>query len=305
MRLAALSDLHHPESGVDLAGLAAQARAQNVDAVVLVGDAVSQFHPPLLSEVFAALREAAPIRAYVPGNHELWRKEGSAGHVYGRALPALCEAEGWHYLDSGPLVVKDVALVGNIGWYDGSLTDRETFPDFPVALGAMNILKAMKGAPCQTIPLKDVTNAQLAEKSLVVVPPPELAEKGFKPALLRWMDSKWVRLGVTDEEFTADCARRLGEHLAEASNKADRIVVATHMAPFAAALGKPQNPVEALVRAYQGASVLGERILESRKVALCVYGHRHRPGVAQVEHLPVINVTARPDRGGTLVVRDV
>jgi predicted phosphodiesterase len=304
VKLAAVSDLHHPESKVDLAAIVAAAQAGGAQALVLIGDAVSQYHPPLLTEVFSTLRAAAPVCIYVPGNHELWSRDASTAALYERALPRLCEEHGWHYLDGGPVVVDGVAVVGNIGWYDYSLTDRTLFAEFPVALGG-EILKAMRNKPCNTVPLGSITNEQLAEKHLVIVPPPEMAAAGFSPALLRWNDARWVRLGVSDAVFAADCARRLKEHLAQAENLAERIVVATHTAPFGRALGAPTNPVEALCRAYQGAEVLGETFLGNKKVVLSLFGHRHRPGVHQVEHLTVINVTGRPDRGGALVLRDV
>ncbi|MBI5493612.1 MAG: metallophosphoesterase family protein [Deltaproteobacteria bacterium] len=304
MRLAAVSDLHYPESGADLPALAAAVRDARADALVLVGDAVSQYHPPLLTEVLTAFTDACPVRVFVPGNHELWSREGSTARLYEQSLPDLCEQHGWHYLDAGPVYVGEVAIVGNVGWYDYSLTDRVTFADVRVALGA-EALKAMRGKSCPTMPLGALTDEHLAEKSLVVVPPPQWAEAGFKPALLRWNDARWVRLGVSDAAFTLDCARRLREHLRQAENRAERIVVAVHTAPFLEALPTPGNPVEALTRAYQGARVLGEAIAESRKVVLAVHGHRHRPGVHDVNGLPVINVTGRPDRGGSVVIRDV
>ncbi|MEW5852715.1 MAG: metallophosphoesterase [Myxococcota bacterium] len=304
MKLAAVSDLHYPESKANLEELAATAREAGAEALILVGDAVSQFHPPLLTEVLQTLRKAAPVCVFVPGNHELWSREASTAGIYERRLPALCEAQGWHYLDAGPVYVGEVAIVGNVGWYDYSLTDRETFPDAQVAFGEQ-ILRAARRRPAATIPIHAVTDEMLATKAMVVLPPKDgpFADRG--PALLRWNDRRFVRLGVSDRAFTEDCVRRLREHLREAENRAERIVAAVHTAPFGQALSPPVHPVEALTRAYQGAQTLGDVIMDSRKVVLAVHGHRHRPGVHQVEHLPVINVTGRPDRGGSVVVREV
>lgn len=304
MRLAAISDLHYPESKVDLAELARLSREAQADVLVLAGDAVSQFHPPRLAEVFSALKDAAPIRIYVPGNHELWSREGSTAAIYEQHLPKIAEEHGFAYLDAGPVLVGDVAIVGNVGWYDYSFTDRVTFADIRVALGR-EMFVAARGKEPATYRIAELTDAHIAQKAMVVLPDENMKAMGLRPALLRWNDRRFVRLGVPDQVFAADCARRLREHLADAANKADRIVVAMHCAPFEKTLPPSAHPIDSISRAYQGAKLLGDVILEEKKVSLVLHGHRHRPGVHQVEHLPVINVTARPDRGGSVVIRDV
>lgn len=301
MKLAAVSDLHWPESKVDLDAIVRDALEARADALVLAGDAVSQYHPERLTHVFRTLRAAAPTCVYVPGNHELWRLEGPTAPLYERHLPALCEQHGWHYLDAAPVIVGDVAIAGNIGWYDYSLTDRTTFADWELAFGA-EMFKAARRKPCRTVRVGDVTNELLAWKAAVIVPP---ADSGHRPHFLRWNDGRFVRLGVSDDAFTQDCVRRLREHLTDASNRAERVVAVTHMVPFAETLPVPTNPVESLMRAYQGSRVLGEVLLEFPKVRLSLFGHRHRPGVHTVGGLTSINVTARPDRGGNTVLRDV
>ena len=50
---------------------------------------------------------------------------------------------------------------------------------------------------------RPVTDEMLAEKHFVVVPTDEMAAQGLKPALLRWNDGRWVRLGVSDQAFAA------------------------------------------------------------------------------------------------------
>jgi hypothetical protein len=75
--------------------------------------------------------------------------------------------------------------------------------------------------------------------------------------------------------------------------------------PFAEVLAAPVHPVDAVMRAWQGARILGEVALSSRKVVLTVHGHKHSPGEWRVAGVPALNVTARPDRGGSLVLRDV
>lgn len=299
MRLGALSDLHFPESGVDLEGLVQAALAANVEALVLVGDAVSQYHPDRLRHVLSVLRRAAPVCIFVPGNHELWSKEGSTAALYEVALPQLAQDYGFHYLDAGPVYVGDVAVVGNVGWYDFSLVHLTGFPGHRVALGD-DMLKVARRQPAPTHPLEELTAAQLEAQHLLIIPPGTA-----KPAVMRWNDARFVRLGVTHAAFAQDCAKRLSLHLAQASLAAQRVVVATHTVPFAQVFAPPVSALEGLLRAYLGATCLGDAILEDSKVVLSVFGHWHRPGVHQVKHLTAINVTARPDRGGGLVVRDV
>jgi len=304
VRLAGISDLHYPESKVDLGLLTRLAQEGRAEALVLAGDAVSQFHPPLLKEVFTTLRAAAPVCIYVPGNHELWSREGSTAAIYERHLPELCEAHGWQYLDAGPVLLGDVALVGNLGWYDYSFTDREMFPDVQVALGDQ-MIAAARGKKPQTLRIGDLKDEHLAQKAMVVMPDDAMRALGLRPALLRWNDRRFVRLGVSDQDFAADCARRLRGHLKDAANRAGRIVVVMHTAPFGETLPPAQHPLDALARAYQGAGILGQVILEEKKVTAVMHGHRHRPGTYDLGGIPVINLTARPDRGGTVTLRDV
>lgn len=304
MKLAAISDLHAPESGIDLAQVSRQARAGGADALVVVGDAVNQFRPEALAQVLAALVDAAPVRVFVPGNHELWSANLSTAAIYERHLPALCERHGWRYLDAGPVVVGGVAIAGNIGWYDYSLTERESFAQARVAVGA-EIIKAVRRKQPHSLPLHAVTEEQLAHKALVVLPPADGPWASRGPALVRWNDRRWVRLGVPDGVFAADCAARLREHLRQASNAAERVVAAVHTVPFREVLGPSVHPVDSLTRAYHGSAALGAVIGEFPKVKLVVHGHRHRPGAHDVGGLPVLNVTGKPGKGGGLVLREV
>src|SRR5262245_38570782 len=68
-------------------------------------------------------------KALVPGNHDVWvtsdDQRGDSWHLYSRVLPDLSAKYGFHYLDSGPLILPeaDLALVGSMNWYDYSWAD--------------------------------------------------------------------------------------------------------------------------------------------------------------------------------------
>src|SRR5947208_841529 len=120
MRLAFTADLHW---GIRPAGDAATRlmlqflKAEPPDVVVLVGDigAGDEYAPCLVQ--FATLPNN---KALVPGNHDIWAVDadhrGDSQQLYQEYLPRLSDANGFTYLDSGPLILPDanLAIVGSI-----------------------------------------------------------------------------------------------------------------------------------------------------------------------------------------------
>ena len=125
MRLAFTSDLHvdhHPEV-VDL--VAERARELEADVLVVAGDLSSR--EARIEEALARLARGAPRVAFVPGNHDLWVREGEADsrRRYEEGIPALCERAGVACLTAGAIEVAGVTILGQTGWYDYSLADAE------------------------------------------------------------------------------------------------------------------------------------------------------------------------------------
>jgi predicted phosphohydrolase len=128
MRLLASADLHVDLASGDAEWEMFREFARNVasaspDVFILAGDLVGlgkQFIPEGLG-LFERLSGAKLI---VPGNHDLWLKEGDSYAFYRSELGDLYARHGFHMLDRAPVVMGDVAIVGNMGWYDYTLADR-------------------------------------------------------------------------------------------------------------------------------------------------------------------------------------
>jgi predicted phosphohydrolase len=119
VRVGLVSDLHvdhHPEvTGM----IGAQAARLGVDALVVAGDLSSKLST--IAGVLAELRALVPTVVYVPGNHDLWADDSRRRYL--EELPAVVARAGVAYLPDGPVVLRDLALVGQTGWYDYSLAD--------------------------------------------------------------------------------------------------------------------------------------------------------------------------------------
>src|SRR5207244_9275413 len=124
LRIALTSDLHW---GSRVTGDEATRRLREFlekdppDVLVLAGDVgTGRFFAGCL-DLFADL----PCRkAVVPGNHDIWVEpndsRGDSLQVYQHHLRQLCAERSYTYLDEGPLILPEVALVGSINWYDYS-----------------------------------------------------------------------------------------------------------------------------------------------------------------------------------------
>ena len=83
-----------------------------------------------LEETLKLFSELPCLKVMVPGNHDLWiesnhavRKGRDSFDKYYRAIPELCAEYGFVYPISKSYTIKDVVLVGTVGWYDYTLRD--------------------------------------------------------------------------------------------------------------------------------------------------------------------------------------
>jgi predicted phosphohydrolase len=121
-----ISDLHY---GLDAGGDAATERlaahllrtAQPEDVLCVLGDIGSD---PDTFRACLDLFDGFPgSKCGVAGNHDIWVPEG------GNSCERLIEtsedfaASGFHALEQTPLLLGPIAVVGTIGWYDGSFRD--------------------------------------------------------------------------------------------------------------------------------------------------------------------------------------
>ena len=178
MRLAVTADLHW---GIDRRGdaatrdLARYVTEVRPDVLVVAGDVGERKRFAQCLSLFSGL--ACP-RLVLPGNHDLWTSSPaiSSLDVYEHRLPRQAEEMGFHYLDASPFVAPgDGAIVGSINWYDYSFADPALAREFPNA-------------------------------------PAMYAAKRFPRG---WHnDGRFVRLGMSDAEFTGRLVEQLRAPLA-------------------------------------------------------------------------------------------
>lgn len=120
MRILLTSDLHLEFTGAPLIGrLVAGMAEENPDAVVLAGDLGSP--PQLFEECLALFQKLHCPVAVLPGNHDVWVMQGeNSERILKEVLPAITRRMGFHWLEDGPMVLGDLAVAGNVGWYDYS-----------------------------------------------------------------------------------------------------------------------------------------------------------------------------------------
>ncbi|MFP4052290.1 MAG: metallophosphoesterase [Phycisphaerae bacterium] len=276
MRILITADLHYniKRSRTPAEQIAQDACRRGGDAIILLGDTAGAD-----LETFAeALRLFADFpgrRLLVPGNHCLWTTPDGPDslHRYHQLLPEVARAEGFAVLDHEPVLIEDTALVGCMGWYDYSMRDEEL--GVPLAFYRA---KASPGA-ARYYGMDEVLEPHRAQ----------LTERHLRMGV-RWLDGWNVRLGMTDEEFTALLNRRLARQLADVAPRVDRIVVLMHHLPFAQLLPEHRPDRFAFAAAYLGATCLGQTLLDCPKVRYVYCGHSHWPADRTVGHVRAVNV---------------
>ena len=190
-------------------------------------------------------------KALVPGNHDLWvRPEDRRDslQLYEEDLPEMCRRHGFDYLDQGPLLFPDfgLALVGSINWYDYSWSLEALRRDYP-------------GEEVR------------------------LSSKQFTRG--RHNDVNFVRWPLDDARFTARVVDTLAQHLRQALEKAERVIVVTHHPPMRCiSFPEKQPPLtidDLLWEAFGGNRAMEEllaRHAERISFAFCGHTHRARQG---------------------------
>jgi 3',5'-cyclic AMP phosphodiesterase CpdA len=246
LRLAITADLHFGHSAVgDEATclLRAFLAEQPPDVLLLGGDlGTAQYFGECLA-VFAGL----PCRkALVPGNHDLWvlpdDPRGDSLTLYREHLPALAAAAGFHYLDNGPLLIRDdLAVVGSVNWYDYSWSLeqlQQRLPDWEERLRSKRF------------------------------------DRG------RHNDARFVRWPLDDVRFTALVVAAFRRHLEEALARAGRAVVLTHHPPCYGLSfpGERSRSTDRLLwDAFTGNRAMEEILAEQAEhLPLIFCGHTHR-----------------------------
>jgi len=263
MRIAITADLHwgHGERGTNATlALVEHLRDQPPDLLLLGGDQGSGQHFRECLELFVDL--PCP-KAFVPGNHDLWvvddDERGDSLTVYEQHLPAVAEALGYHYLDTGPLVFPDakLAIVGTINWYDYSWSLEK---------------------------LKNETDDWEARLRLMQF------TRG------RHNDRRFVRWPLDDVSFTERVVERFAADLTSALGQVEKALVLTHH-PAVYGLNFPRETdgplsLDALLwDAFSGNRQIEELLQRhADRLAAVFSGHTHRARENRVGSAPAYNV---------------
>lgn len=127
MKILATADLHVDlvENETEWAmfqAVAHKAVDAKPDVLIHAGDLVG-FRKDEISKGLGLFADLKCTKLVVPGNHELWLRDGDSYDLYRNRLPDLFAEAGFHMLDREPVVMGTTAFVGNIGWYDLSFRD--------------------------------------------------------------------------------------------------------------------------------------------------------------------------------------
>jgi len=275
VRILVVGDLHYdiPRCRQQVRQQAEWVCRQEADALIVVGDTAS-VDLSLFEEALGLFRGFAGRRMLVAGNHDLWTGPmGDSVKRYERDLPEVCRACGFEYLDRGPVLLGDVAVVGCVGWYDYTFRDEslgvpERFYRAKVGPGAARVVARYRS-------LLDEAEA--------------LDGEAIKVTAI-WRDGQMVSLGMSDAEFVARQVEQLREHLEWCCGRAGRVIVAMHHLPLAEMAPRRDEPNWRFARAFLGSSLLGEAVLAYEQVSHVVCGHSHWPCSVEREGVRFINV---------------
>jgi predicted phosphodiesterase len=281
MKIVATADLHfdHPKSVPGAWRLAETLCAGHggADVLVLAGDQCG----PDLSVLCDCLRLFDAFRGrklMIAGNHDLWSPHPDSFERFERHIPQLAADCGFTCLDAEPAVVGDVGFAGTIGWYDYSFRDEAIgvplrFYEAKVGPGAARMFTEYRGL---------LQNTE------------DIGEQGRQVAI-RWMDGRWVHLGMSDPQFTELLCGRLAGHLASIAPRVRTIVGVCHHVPFRRLC--PPRPWRgipkaswAFTTAFMGSERLGETFAAEPKLSRLLCGHTHLPRRRKIGRIEVIDI---------------
>ncbi|MCG8407467.1 MAG: metallophosphoesterase [Phycisphaerales bacterium] len=275
MRIIITSDLHYniSRSKRPTETVAEEICRRGGDILILVGDSAGADLKEL-EAVFTLFEPFEGARLAVAGNHELWThgREDSL-HRYENEIATICSRHGVHYLDTEPFIQGNLAIVGNVGWYDFSFRPSVMkiplrFYQHKVAPGAADHIEKHR---------------HLLEAADDVIP-------AVRQVSTRWMDGEHVKLPFSDVDFTHRLVAKLRRHLQDVEKVADRIIAAVHHLPFAELLPRSIIPNWQFGTAFMGSELFGEALLEFPKISHVFCGHSHQARRCRKQHLQCTSI---------------
>lgn len=240
------------------------------DVLLVVGDTAVPAGDDL-EQCLSRFRFNGP-KLFVAGNHELWTLGGDSHDLFRRRWPARVHALGWQWLQTAPFVAGDVAIVGSVGWYDytfaqANLNIPRRFYEAKISPGAAERFSEYRHL--------------FADRSDILPPADEV--------VARWNDGRFVKLGMTDDDFLAELLTELREQL-DALREQRQIIAATHHLQFPELLPPPHSHQWDFAKAFLGSEQIGRLLLRYPNITHAFCGHSHRFAAAQVRHIFATNL---------------
>jgi predicted phosphodiesterase len=272
MRLLVTADLHfnHPRSRALAEELIGRMNQSGGDVLLLVGDTTS-FDGDALERCLSLFQFNGP-KLFVAGNHELWTYGPDSLANHDVALPRRVEALGWQWIAGKPFVNNDLAIVGSMGWYDFSFAQPN--------LGVPKRFYQAKVSPGVA--------ARYEEYAALRPEDPDVLPQA-REIIARWNDGRFVKLGMSDEQFLDRLLETLKQDL-EKVKSYRTVFAAIHHLPFRELLPPPHSAQWDFAKAYLGSERIGELLLKYPNVTQSICGHSHFAAEATVGHIHAINI---------------
>ncbi len=268
MRIAAISDIHARQDGLDddlIVAIRQRVEEVSPDIFIIAGDISENSED--LEYYLKQLALDNKTNLYVAGNHDVWFEEDiglDSLEKYSRTIGDICRRSGFIHLPDEFCVHDDIAFVGSMGWYDYSFRRDD-----------------------------------------LDIPEENYLQKQWKGAF--WRDYYSIDWPYTDNEVTELFNSKLKYDLDTIPDNVNAVVYVSHHLPFKdLTLYKDYLPWD-FFSAFMGAVSTGAILKEDRRVRLTISGHSHIRRKLQIDGIMAITVPlgyGRPDENNLSSIVD-
>jgi len=241
MKICCLGDIHYYGKRKDLKRLVENIEDSclDVNAVVVVGDVSTDGELGHVEDVLVAVKEAVdPVPVLVvPGNHDIY-------------LSKYEVLSGVNSLVKLSMFNELVERVGCVALMKG-----------PYVIGDAGFVGSMGWYDYSFAP------------EWLNLPLEAYREKTY--GFQYWADRDYVRLPMSDEEFTLHLLNKFEEDIKKIYGSVNKIVAAFHHLPFRKLVKYRLEPSWDYFSTFMGSEAFGHIIKKYSKVELVLYGHSH------------------------------
>ncbi|GEM_PF-456774 len=257
MRVAYTSDVHADitlNNGRIIPYLVNRVNEIKPDIFVIAGDISNTLKS--MDGTLKLFSELSCLKVMVPGNHDVWiesnnslRKGKDSFYKYRHAIPQACSQNGFLYPITETYVIDNIAIIGNIGWYDFTLADSKLSSTY-------NIMDYVRGTFKEGI-WNDTKYAIWLKNS---------DSPNWKERLKTFSNNSLFELLFNEFKNTVQ----------KIPDDIRKILIVMHTAPFKECIIPKDEPSP--FDAYEGSSQIGEfieTISKDREISV-ICGHRHQ-----------------------------